>query len=165
MKPELVARFYDDDLFQVTTRNSSSVMSATRPSTCSVCGPCCTAFLPESGCVRPASPLWPDVAPAQGNCSAPSSGRNLLNYSSSLTKIQRDKDFNVKLSIAGTTTKTQMKKRMRRSLKRRSQRRRKRMKKRMNTKPWGTAVSISKRKLTKPYRKRLSVTFFAFVKH
>lgn len=90
MKPELVARFYDDDLFQVTTRNSSSVMSATRPSTCSVCGPCCTAFLPESGCVRPASPLWPDVAPAQGNCSAPSSGRNLLNYSSSLTKIQRD---------------------------------------------------------------------------
>lgn len=88
VKPELVARFYDDDLFQVTTRNSSSVMSATRPSTCSVCGPCCTAFLPESGCVRPASPLWPDVAPAQGNCSAPSSGRNLLNYS--LTKIQRD---------------------------------------------------------------------------
>lgn len=56
------------DLFQVTMRNSSSVMSATRPSTCSVCDRHCTAFLSESGGAQPASPLWPDVAPAQGNC-------------------------------------------------------------------------------------------------
>lgn len=54
------------------------------------------------------------------------------------------KIFYVKLSIAGTTTKTQMRKRMRRRLKRRTQRRRRRMRKRMTTKPWATAVSISR---------------------
>lgn len=48
-------------------RNSSSVTSVTRPSTCSVCDRPCTASLPESGCVLPASPPWPDVAPVQGN--------------------------------------------------------------------------------------------------
>ena len=50
------------------------------------------------------------------------------------------------MSMAGTTTKTQMKKRMRRSLKRRTQRRTQRMRRIMITKPWGTAVSISKKK-------------------
>lgn len=57
------------DLFKVMMRNLSSVMSATRLSTCSASDRPCTASLLESGCAQPASPLWPDVAPAQGNCS------------------------------------------------------------------------------------------------
>lgn len=51
---------------QVMMRNSSCVMSATRPFTCSACDQPCTASLMGSGGARPASLLWPDGAPAQG---------------------------------------------------------------------------------------------------
>lgn len=54
----------DADLFQVMMRNLYSVMSATRPSTCSACDRLSTGFPMESGCAQPASRLWPDVAPA-----------------------------------------------------------------------------------------------------
>lgn len=52
------------DLFQVMMRNLSFAMSATRLSTCSACDRPSTGSPLESGCARPASPLWPGVAPA-----------------------------------------------------------------------------------------------------